>query len=236
MELVNRDVYLKVTVIIAHVYEKYRYIISYKKAWIAKCKVIESLYGNWETSYNDMPQWILVDGTWLYGKYRGTLLMVVAQDGNENIFPIAFALVRSETKDAWSFFLKNLRTYVTPQENLCLISDRHESIKSAYNNPENGWQYPPPSHVYCIRHIAQNFMREIKDKELYKIVVNMSYVLTEAKFNYYRGEIRRTNNDALSWIDNIPREKWAKAFDGGQRCGHIKTNLAEAMNSVLKET
>ncbi|XP_050895330.1 uncharacterized protein LOC127101948 [Lathyrus oleraceus] len=207
MELVNRKACLKVKVIIAHVVEKYRYIISYKKAWIAKCKAIESLYGNWETSYNDLPQWILVDGTWLYVKYRGTLLMVVAQDGNRNIFPIAFALVKGETKDAWSFFLKNLRIHVTPQENLCLISDRHESIKSAYNNPKNGWQHPSSSHVYCIRHNAQNFMCEIKDKELRKIVVNMGYALTEETFNYYRGEIQRTNNDALSWIDNIPWEK-----------------------------
>ncbi|XP_050890767.1 uncharacterized protein LOC127096212 [Lathyrus oleraceus] len=253
MELVNRDASLKVKVIIAHVAEKYMYIISYKKACIAKCKAIESLYGNWETSYNDLPQWILVmktylpgtiielqslpvDGTWLYGKYRGTLLMTVAQDGNGNIFPVAFTLVESETKEAWSFFLKNLRIHVTPQANLCLISDRHESIKSAYNNTENGWQYPPSSHVYWIRHIAQNFMREIKDKDMRKIVVNMGYALTEAKFNYYRGEIRRINNDALSWIDNISWEKWARAFDRGQRWGHMITNLAEAMNSVLKET
>ncbi|CAK8565945.1 unnamed protein product [Lathyrus sativus] len=153
-ELVNSDASLKVKVIIAHILEKYGYIISYRKAWIAKCKAVESLYGNWETSYNDLPQWILVmktflpgtvidlqtlpaissdgsqisgkrifhrlfwafhscirgfayykpivqvDETWLYGKYRGTLLMAVAQDGNANIFLIAFALVEGETKEA----------------------------------------------------------------------------------------------------------------------------------------
>ncbi|XP_050890126.1 uncharacterized protein LOC127095488 [Lathyrus oleraceus] len=201
IELVNCDASLKVKVIIAHVAEKYMYIISYKKAWIAKCKAIESLYGNCETSYNNLPPWILVDGTWLYGKYKGTLLMVVAHDGNENIFPMT-----------------------------------HESIKSAYNNPENGWKDPPSSHVYCIRHIAQNFMREINDRELCKKVINMGYALTEATFNYYRREIRRTNNDTLSWIDNIPREKLAMTYDEGQCWGHMTTNLAEAMNSVLKET
>ena len=99
--------------------------------------------------------------------------MAVAQDGNGNIFPIAYAVVEGETRGAWSFFLKNLRRHVTPQPNICLISDRHESIKSAYNNPENGWQNPPSSHVYCIRHIAQNFMRAIKDKTLREKVVNM---------------------------------------------------------------
>ncbi|CAK8544856.1 unnamed protein product [Lathyrus sativus] len=268
-ELVNNDASLKVKVIQAHIAEKYGYRISYRKAWIAKIKAVEALYGNWETSYNDLPQWLLVlktylpgtviqletlpiitddgtqlgdkrkfhrlfwafepcirgfsfckpivqiDGTWLYGKYKGTLLMAVAQDGNGNIFPIAFALVEGETKDGWSFFLKNLRMHVTPQANLCLISDRHPSIKSAYDDPENGWQFPPSSHVYCIRHIAQNFMREFRNKALRKTVVNMGYALTEATFNYYRGELRRTDRAALEWIDNIPRAKWSRAFDGG---------------------
>lgn len=40
--------------------------------------------------------------------------MVVAQNGNRNIFPIAFALVEGETREAWSFFLRNLRMHVTP--------------------------------------------------------------------------------------------------------------------------
>ncbi|CAK8561518.1 unnamed protein product [Lathyrus sativus] len=83
-ELVNRDASLKVKVIITHIVEKCRYIISYRKAWIAKCKAIESLYKNWETSYNDPPQWILVMKTYIPGR----------------IFPIAFALVEGETKEA----------------------------------------------------------------------------------------------------------------------------------------
>jgi hypothetical protein len=43
------------------------------------------------------------------------LLLVVAQDGNNHIFPVAFAIVEGETKEAWNFFLKNLRMHVTPQ-------------------------------------------------------------------------------------------------------------------------
>ena len=40
--------------------------------------------------------------------------MAVAQDGNNNIFPIAFALVEGEIGGAWIFFLNNLRTNVAP--------------------------------------------------------------------------------------------------------------------------
>ncbi|RYQ84853.1 hypothetical protein Ahy_B10g104349 [Arachis hypogaea] len=43
---------------------------------------------------------VQVYSTHLYGKYKGTLLVVVAQDGNQNIVPIAFAIVEGETTDA----------------------------------------------------------------------------------------------------------------------------------------
>lgn len=38
--------------------------------------------------------------------------MVVEQEGNNNIFLIAFAPVEGETFCGWSFFLKNLRAHV----------------------------------------------------------------------------------------------------------------------------
>ncbi|KAI5448200.1 hypothetical protein KIW84_015573 [Lathyrus oleraceus] len=81
---------------------------------------------------------IQIDGTWLCGKYKGTLLMVVAQDGNNNVFPISFALIEGETAGGWGFFLRHLRMHVASQANLCLISDRHAAIESAYNNHDNG--------------------------------------------------------------------------------------------------
>ncbi|XP_016200088.1 uncharacterized protein LOC107641096 [Arachis ipaensis] len=51
---------------------------------------------------------VSVDDTHLYGKYGGVLLIAVAEDGNNNILPIAFAIVESESTESWSFFLTNL--------------------------------------------------------------------------------------------------------------------------------
>ncbi|XP_058754623.1 uncharacterized protein LOC131627784 [Vicia villosa] len=160
--------------------------------------------------------------------------MAVAKDGNTNIFPVAFALVEGETAGGWGFFLKNLCSHVALQPGLCLISDRHASIESAYNNPANGWQNPHSTHVYCIRHIAQNFMREIRDKVLRKTLVSAGYALTQPTFQYYRHEIASSNPDAGRWIDNLAREKWTRSYDNGQRWGHMTTNLAESMNGVFK--
>ncbi|KAL4285557.1 hypothetical protein GQ457_16G010830 [Hibiscus cannabinus] len=64
---------------------------------------------------------VQVDGTWLYGRYSHVLLIAVAQDGDNNIFPIAFAIVEQETAEAWNFFLSNLREHVVQEDGASLF-------------------------------------------------------------------------------------------------------------------
>ena len=66
---------------------------------------------------------IQIDGTFLYGKYKGTLLIATTQDGNSCVLPIAFAIVPGETLNDWSWFLAKIRRYVTQKQGICLISD-----------------------------------------------------------------------------------------------------------------
>ena len=179
---------------------------------------------------------ISIDGTHLYGKYGGTLLMAIAQDGNSNILPIAFAVVEGETRDAWSFFLMNLRQHVTPQEGILIISDRHGAIKAAINSEGSGWHPPMAYHAYCIRHIASNFALQFKNKDARRALVNAAYAKTHREFVYYYGLLRDENPAMCAWIDRIPKEKWTQYCDEGRRFGHMTTNLSECINAVLKGT
>ncbi|KAL5148380.1 hypothetical protein HKD37_13G035425 [Glycine soja] len=123
---------------------------------------------------------IQVDNTHLYGKYRGTLLMATSQDGNGGVLPLAFAVVEGETLTAWSWFLVHLPEHVTDKNGICLISDRHTSIKSAVANEALGWQPPHGYHVYCVRHIASNFNQKFnnaKQKEMLKKLGKISYLM-----------------------------------------------------------
>nr|KYP69804.1 hypothetical protein KK1_009009 [Cajanus cajan] len=43
-----------------------------------------------------------IDGTFLYEKYCGTLLITTKQDDNARILPIAFLVVEGETLGDWS--------------------------------------------------------------------------------------------------------------------------------------
>ncbi|XP_025640834.1 uncharacterized protein [Arachis hypogaea] len=105
-----------------------------------------------------------INGTHLYKKYGGTLLLAIVQDGNSNILPVAFALVEGENAESWAFFLSRLRQHVTPQEGILVISDRHNGIKAALEAPNSGWLPPHAYRAYCIQHVAANFTLSFKGR------------------------------------------------------------------------
>ncbi|XP_072066663.1 uncharacterized protein [Arachis hypogaea] len=176
----------------------------------------------------------LVDGTHLYGKYKGCLLVAVSQDGNNNIVPIAFAIVEGETSDAWHFFFSNLRQHVVTWDGVGLISDRHESINAAVERSNGAWSPPRAFHMFCIRHIESNFLRKFKVPYLQKLVVNIGYSRTVREYEVRYQRLRERDEAYTNWLNQIPREQYALAFDGGYRWGHMTTNLVEWINSVLK--
>jgi len=46
-----------------------------------------------------------LDGCFLKGRYAGHLLSAIGKDGNNQMMPIAFAVVEAETKESWDWFL-----------------------------------------------------------------------------------------------------------------------------------
>jgi len=132
---------------------------------------------------------VQVDGTFLTGKYHKTFLTAISQDGNRNIFPLAFAIVEGETKEALIWFFQLLGEHVTPQDNLCLITDRGRAILSALQSEEVRWEGDGLSSVYCIRHIASNFNKRFNNAELKQQLINMGTfffsLLSLCPFNIY---------------------------------------------------
>ncbi|XP_057719159.1 uncharacterized protein LOC130933546 [Arachis stenosperma] len=95
---------------------------------------------------------VSIDGTHLYGKYGGTLLLAIAHDGNSNILPIAFALVERENAESW-----------------------HNGIKATFEALKNGWLPPRAFRAFCIRHVAANFSLSFKCKDAKRMLVNAAY-------------------------------------------------------------
>ncbi|RYR26813.1 hypothetical protein Ahy_B02g061115 isoform F [Arachis hypogaea] len=177
---------------------------------------------------------VSIDGTHLYGKYEGTLLIAIAQDGNSNILPVAFALVEGENAESWTFFLSHLRQHVTPQPGLLVISDRHNGIKSALEAPDGGWLPPSAYRAFCIRHVAANFALTFKGKDARRLLVNAAYAKTEVEFDYWFDILRSEDPAMCEWANRIDYSLWTQHRDEGRRFGHMTTNISECVNSILK--
>lgn len=60
---------------------------------------------------------IVLDGCHLKAMYKGQLLAAVGIDGNNGMYPVAYAVVEKETRDSWTWFLWFLK------EDLCIDND-----------------------------------------------------------------------------------------------------------------
>ncbi|KAK8663586.1 hypothetical protein V6N13_083398 [Hibiscus sabdariffa] len=50
-----------------------------------------------------------LDGCFLKGSFKGDILSAVGRDCNNQIFPIAWAVVEVENRETWAWFLNNLQ-------------------------------------------------------------------------------------------------------------------------------
>ncbi|KAK4397629.1 hypothetical protein Sango_1238400 [Sesamum angolense] len=106
---------------------------------------------------------ISVDGTHLYTKYKYKLLIAAAMNGNQQVLPLAFAVVDEETYPSWKWFLQQLsRHVIRGRRGMCLISNRHGGlIKAVREGPD--FMSPHGVHQYCLRHVCSNFNSTIKN-------------------------------------------------------------------------
>lgn len=177
---------------------------------------------------------IAVDGTHLYGKYKGHLLLAVGTNANKEIYPLAYSIVDSENAASWTWFLKRLARHVfSDLPSICIISDRHAGIDSAYNKlPE--LQSSRVKRRFCLRHIRSNVMTRFKHPRLKALVWEAGTAVTKSKFRSSMQSIQQYWPDAHNYLSAIDPAGWALSYDGGHRYGIMTTNSSESFNNSLK--
>ena len=160
-----------------------------------------------------------IDGTHLYGKYKGKLLIAMGCDGNNQLFQLAFSITEGENTDNWGWFLACIRNRVTQRTGICVISDKHPVIMEAMVDPHLGWAAPFAYHRICMRHFASNFMTRFKDKLLKNLVCRVALASTERKFKKHMNTIGRMHSEALQWLEAVPFQLSALSHDGVEDMG-----------------
>ncbi|XP_057532852.1 uncharacterized protein LOC130810736 [Amaranthus tricolor] len=91
------------------------------------------------------------------------LLSAVERDPNEQMYPLAWAVVEGENNNSWQWFISELKKCV-PHNNgkeWIVISNEHQSILRAVQ-----LELPKAEHRYCARHIYANWNKSFKGEEM----------------------------------------------------------------------
>ncbi|XP_060182204.1 uncharacterized protein LOC132611857 [Lycium barbarum] len=173
---------------------------------------------------------MMVDATFLKSKYRGVLMIAVAKDGNNSIFPLAFGIADSENNESYRWFFRHVKKVFGTRKDLSILSDRHSSIATAIKE-----LYPDTQHGICIYHMEKNLQKYFPSEAILSLFYNAATTYKQAEFRTYMSQIQQIDPKAAEYIEEEPPERWARSFHTNRRYNRLTTNNVETMNSVLRK-
>ncbi|KAL5194065.1 hypothetical protein HKD37_20G056197 [Glycine soja] len=235
--MIREDPSIKISLIQERINSQLAYKVSYKKAWLAKQKVIAIEYGDWDESYAKLSSWLThmqnhSPGSrehrqfhrvfWTFGQCKKAFKYckpIIQVDDTHLYDKYRGTLLMATSQDGNGGVLP-LAFVVVESETLTAWSWFLAHLRDHVTD-KNG--------IFLIsdRHVS------IKSPRLSCL---LPYTPCKHIFDQNLEKFRQLSLAIATWIDRISKEKWTMAYDReGRRYGHMITNLSECINKVLKD-
>ncbi|XP_015068772.1 uncharacterized protein LOC107013357 [Solanum pennellii] len=185
-------------------------------------------YAAWIISFQEMRKVIAVDDTFLRSKYGGNLLSAVAQDAENHIFPVAFCVVDKECDASYEFFFQNMSSFVDDIDELCIISDRHLSIRKMVSRI-----YRASHYGCCMRHLEENIRNNFHNSKVVSHFYKAAKTYDICEFNDHFNQIRDLVPKAAEALERIEFHTWSRAFCPENRYNIMTSNIAKSVNAMF---
>ncbi|KAI5398069.1 hypothetical protein KIW84_063755 [Lathyrus oleraceus] len=144
-----------------------------------------------------------VDGCHLKTKFRGTLLITVGRDPNDQYYPIAFGVYETETKESCRWFLTLLLEDIGQEKGWVFISDQQKGLIPVFEE-----LFERVEHRICLRHLYANFKKKFggwkQINDLMMVVAKATYIQDwDAKMK----ELKELIVKAWEWLNANLRER-----------------------------
>ncbi|XP_050229196.1 uncharacterized protein LOC126678336 [Mercurialis annua] len=177
---------------------------------------------------------MIVDGTFLKGPYGGTLFSASTHDAAGKIFPLAFAVTDSENDVSWNWFFTNIKSVFGVREKMCIISDRHDSIKKAIESVFEG----EVQHDICIFHLLNNVKYKFKKqhKKIKDLFMAAARSYTKTEFKIHMDELHKISPKLTEYLNEVGLKKWAVSHSVNKRYNILTSNTIESFNAAVNRT
>ncbi|KAL2944418.1 putative protein FAR1-RELATED SEQUENCE 10 [Bienertia sinuspersici] len=157
---------------------------------------------------------LCVDGCFLKTFLGGMLLSAIGRDANEQMYPLAWAVVEGETNASWKWFLSHLKKAVGEEDGhgWTIISDENPGILNAVAT-----ELPSAEHRHCARHIFASWHRQFKGDEMKGLFWKAVKAYNEADFNDAIEEMEQVDPGAVIAFKAHNPSLFCRAFNGAYK-------------------
>ena len=159
--------------------------------------------------WNNCFRFLSLDGAHLRSRFKTILQVTAIRDGNNEVYPLAWALTESENEDSWRWLLNNLlrhtpslghsNSQVLSKASPVVISDRDKGLLAA-DELLTGCH-----RAYCCFHIRQNMTQRF-GRPCGIAFMQAACAATERDLNTALDEIAKISSACVICIRDIPKE------------------------------
>ncbi|XP_074297298.1 uncharacterized protein LOC141628004 [Silene latifolia] len=149
------------------------------------------------------------------------------------MFPVAWAVVESESKESWSWFLEHLINDLDMKtgEKGTLLSNQQKGLV-----PTIADLLPDFEHRLCARHIFSNWIKVVKGAPLHKLFWRAVKAYTNEDFADAMNELQQRSSKAHLEMCSRDVKKLCRCFYKRWACTSVTcNNMAETFNSSILE-
>ncbi|XP_021729166.1 uncharacterized protein LOC110696187 [Chenopodium quinoa] len=222
-------------------FQRYGIYMRQSTLYRLKCYVIEQLFGGHDESYSLLPMYAKMcietnPETLAFCAWQETESLpkqLQFTNGNNEIFPIAYAIVSQEDKESWSYFFWHLRNMIkeSSREHWTIISDRQKGVELALDNV-----WPEADRRFCCRHLSRNYKKKFPGPMMYVLFWRACNATSAFTFRKAMEKLKKEGgDDVMCWFAYLGEQsKWTKHKFSPNVCNETNTsNFVESFNSTL---
>ncbi|CAN1144827.1 hypothetical protein LINPERHAP2_LOCUS14329 [Linum perenne] len=178
-----------------------------------------------------------LDGCFIKGEVEGVILAAVGKDGNNQVYPIAWAVVETENRDSWTWFIQALidDLGITNGRGWSVISDQQKGLVASLKT-----LMPNVEHRKCARRVYANWKLKHTSDEARECFWNVMYSSSEAAWNNHCKELglleasdTKGKKPLHDFMLQEPKTFYRVFLSPVPKCDSVESNIYETFRGII---